>query len=101
MQCDTSDHCPLLINMSGINCCSEIVEASWLSLGHDNSDGSILQQVEKCGNELSWWNRNAFGNVRKDLEQKKISIGPSQEGSNELWAQTSCMCSKGGNKNPS
>lgn len=69
--------------MSRINCCSEIVEASWLSLGHDNSDGSILQQVEKCGNELSWWNRNAFGNVRRDLEQKKISIGPSREGSNE------------------
>lgn len=38
---------------------------------HDVGDDPILRIVEKCGKKLSQWNRNVFGNVRKDLEKKK------------------------------
>ena len=34
-------------------------------------DDAILKKVEKCGKELTWWNLNVFGNVRKELEKKK------------------------------
>lgn len=38
---------------------------------HDAGDDPILRIVGKCGKKLSQWNRNVFGNVRKDLEKKK------------------------------
>ena len=25
--------------------------------------------MEKCGRDLSWWNRNVFGNVRRELDK--------------------------------
>ena len=25
--------------------------------------------MEKCGKDLSWWNKNVFGNVRRELEK--------------------------------
>ena len=25
--------------------------------------------MEKCGRDLSWWNKNMFGNVRRELEK--------------------------------
>ena len=32
---------------------------------------SILRKVEKCGKDLSRWNYNCYGNVRRELEKKK------------------------------
>ena len=49
--------------------CNEIVEAVWHSSSTTESSERILQRVEKCGKDLSWWNRNVFGNVRRELEK--------------------------------
>ena len=49
--------------------CNEIVEAVWHSSNSIESSEGILQRVEKCGRDLSWWNRNVFGNVRRELDK--------------------------------
>lgn len=89
LHCSSSDHSPLLINLSGLdqvprkknfrfeemlladNRCAEIIEASCQSGLYQFSDDAVLKKVEKCGNELTWWNLNVFGNVSKELEEKK------------------------------
>ena len=89
LHCSFSDHLPFLINLSGLNQvprkkkfkfeemwlddnrCAEIIEASWHSGLYQFGDDAILKKVEKCGKELTWWNLNVFGNVRKELEKKK------------------------------
>lgn len=30
-----------------------------------------MKKVEKCGKDLTWWNRNIFGNVRLELGRKR------------------------------
>ena len=36
-----------------------------------DSDKEILGKIDKCGKDLSWWNHNVFGNVRRELRRKK------------------------------
>ena len=72
LHCDSSDHSPLLINLSGLDHpprkkkiqfeemylsdsrCFEIMEASWNLGMHELGDNAILKRVEKCGKDLSW-----------------------------------------------
>ena len=51
--------------------CAEMVEASWSSYSHGHGDDAIIKKVEQCGKDLTWWNHNIFGNVRKELAKKK------------------------------
>ena len=49
----------------------------WLkakNLYQRSSDSNILKRDDKCGKDLSWWNCNNFGNVRRDLEIKKALL---------------------------
>ena len=87
--CNSSDHCPFLINLSRFKPpshkqpykfeemwlsderCAKTVEASWSSSQHETSDSSILKRVEMCGKNLAWWNQNIFGNERKELDKKR------------------------------
>ena len=55
-------------------CCTEIVEASWSHHDFGTNDSNILRRVESCGKELAWWNRNIFGNVRRELEKKRALL---------------------------
>ena len=98
LHCSSSDHSPLLINLSGLdqvprkknfrfeemwlanNRCAETIEASWQSSLYQFSDNAVLKKVEKCGKELTWWDLNVFGNVRKELEEKnKLLIQAERE----------------------
>lgn len=58
--------------------CGETVEASWRVVGDGNLGGTlgtlVFKKVEKCGKDLDWWNRNCFGNVRRELEKKKLLL---------------------------
>ncbi|XP_065615972.1 uncharacterized protein LOC136061730 [Quercus suber] len=53
----------------------EMVEATWRFGDVGQSGGSlgtsVLKKVDKCGKELEWWDRNCFGNVRRELEKNK------------------------------
>ena len=31
----------------------------------------VLNKIDKCGKQLTWWDRNVFGNVRRELERLK------------------------------
>lgn len=96
LRCFSSHHSPLLINLSGLDPplgkkrfqfeemwlfddrCGETVEASWRVVGDGNLSGTlgtlVFKKVEKCGKDLEWWNRNCFGNVRRELEKKKLLL---------------------------
>ncbi|KAL0010115.1 hypothetical protein SO802_005223 [Lithocarpus litseifolius] len=92
LQCTSSDHCPLLINLLSLDPspkkrifkfeemwllderCAEMVEASWSSYSVGHRDSDILKRVEICGRDLAWWNHNIFGNVRKELINKKALL---------------------------
>ena len=88
LQCTSSNHLPLYINLSGLEFpprkvfrfeemwlsdvrCAEMVEASWSSYSYGHGDDAIIKKVEQCGKYLTWWNYNIFGNVRKELAKKK------------------------------
>ena len=96
LNCNSSYHCPLLINLSGFKppprkCslrfeeiwlsderCFETVEASWSSVHDGTSDECILKKIEACGKDLAWWNKNIFGNVKKELEKKKAQLAQAE-----------------------
>ena len=84
----SSNHVPIFINLSGLedpfrkkvfhfkemwlsnSCCGETVEATW----RNGEEGDILKKkIEKCSKDLEWWEKNCFGNVRRELEGKKIA----------------------------
>ena len=85
LHCNSSDHCPLLINLSRFEpppCkrpfkfeemwlsderCFETVETSRSLVHGGASDECFLKRVETYGKNLAWWNKNIFENVRKDL----------------------------------
>ena len=89
LPCLFSDHCPLLINPTGIEIpsykkpfrfeemwlsdsrCGEVVDAAWRSCVARDSDSEIIRKIDKCGKDLSWWNYNVFGNVRRELKKKR------------------------------
>ena len=89
LSCMSSDHSPLLINLSGLpksrrkRCfkfeemwlsdpsCGETVEEVWNSTRGLNPSLAILKKVAKCEKELIWWNKHKFGHVRRELEIKK------------------------------
>ena len=89
LPCLSSDHCPLFINPSGIEIssykkpfrfeemwlsdsgCGEVVEAAWRSCVSLDPNKEILGKIEKCGKDLTWWNYNVFGNVRRELKKKR------------------------------
>ena len=35
--------------------------------------------MDKCGKDLLWWNHNDFGNVRRELEQKKKLLDKAKQ----------------------
>ena len=58
---------------------SKLVDISYNThLDDGASDECILKRVETCGKNLAWWNRNIFGNVRKELEKKKAQLAQAE-----------------------
>ncbi|XP_075656619.1 uncharacterized protein LOC142626791 [Castanea sativa] len=85
LRCMSSDHTPLLINLTGLESpprkkvfrfeemwlsntrCGEIVEAVW----RNEEDGDTMKKMEKCSKALEEWEKNEFGSIRRELEDKK------------------------------
>lgn len=85
LPCFSSDHLPLFINLSGLEFpvkrkvfrfkemwlsddrCGETVVAAWTSTGGPDPSSAILKKVAKCEHDLTWQNKNCFGNVRRQL----------------------------------
>ena len=89
LRCDSSDHIPLYVVLSDLDFpktkklfrfeemwllnrgCEEVVFSAWNSGGVLGSSGDELAKVEKCGKDLTWWDKNVFGNVRRELDRLK------------------------------
>lgn len=54
--------------------CGKIVEAVWNSCATWDTRGSVISRVDRCGKDLAWWNKNVFGNVKRELEKKKKAL---------------------------
>ncbi|XP_075663185.1 uncharacterized protein LOC142632713 [Castanea sativa] len=89
LQCDLSNHCPLLINLSRLDPllykklfwfeemwlsnsnCEEVVQLVWNSTDDSDLGRAALEKMSRCGRDLTWWNKNVFGNVRQELKKMK------------------------------
>ncbi|KAL0006672.1 hypothetical protein SO802_008174 [Lithocarpus litseifolius] len=87
LRCDSSDHIPLHIVLSDLvvpkrkklfrfeemwlsnGGCEEVVFSAWKSGSRSEDGDDKLAKVEKCGKDLTWWDKNAFGNVRRELDR--------------------------------
>ena len=92
LSCLSSDHSPLLINLSGLPeprrkryfrfeemwlsdpTCVEMVEQVWSSTREPNPSITILEKVAKYEKELTWWNKHKFGHMKRVLEIKKNKL---------------------------
>lgn len=54
--------------------CGELVEAAWTNVEEPSSDDKVLKQVAQCEKDLTWWNHNIFGNVQRELVEKKKQL---------------------------
>nr|POF14698.1 hypothetical protein CFP56_34182 [Quercus suber] len=59
--------------------CQDSVESAW----RQPVNGNLMEQVEgklkRCQLNLSWWSRNSFGNVTKQLKEKKEKLRREEE----------------------
>ena len=51
--------------------CGKVVLATWNSCANTGLDRAVINKVNQCERDLTWWNHNVFGNVRKELNKKK------------------------------
>ena len=86
LRCDSSNHCPIHVTFSDLVTpvhkkvfrfeemwlshagCEEIVHAAWNCIGYFEGNSNILAKIDKCAKDLVWWNKNIFGNVRKEID---------------------------------
>ena len=96
LHCYSSDHLPLFINLSGLELpvkrkvfrfeemwlsddrCGETVEAAWSSTESPDPSCAILKKIAKCEKDLTWWNSNCFGNVRRTLVEKNKLLAAAE-----------------------
>ena len=97
IRCDSSNHCPLYVTFSYLVPPThkrlfhfeemwlshfgyeEIVHSAWYSTGCLEGNPNILAKVDKCGKDKVLWNKNVFGNVRKELDQLRKLLGKAEE----------------------
>ena len=51
--------------------CGCIVEAVWRDQVQCDASHQVMRKVGKCGYELTLWSHRHFGNVRRELKEKK------------------------------
>ena len=59
--------------------CAEIVEAVWSNTHNYDPAVEVMRKIAKSGKELHKWNREHFGNVRKELEKKRVALKKAEE----------------------
>lgn len=51
--------------------CLNVVKAVWLARANDDLSIKVVRKIERCGKELQRWNRDHFGNVRREISKKR------------------------------
>lgn len=86
---DTSDHSPIWVVPDGLEqpCmakpfrfekmwlvepgCANVIEAVWSPRSMEDLFVGLMRKIESPGKELRIWNREHFGNVRRELQKKR------------------------------
>ena len=59
--------------------CQDSVESAWRQLVRGNLMEQVECKLKKCQLNLIWWSRDAFGNVTKQLKEKKEKLRREEE----------------------
>ena len=59
--------------------CEEVVFSAWKGDGAFKFNGDVLARVDKCGKDLTWWDKNVFGNLRRELDRLKKLLLKAEE----------------------
>ena len=54
--------------------CGETVEGVWQIRYEELGSTRVIRKVEKCGQALTQWSKDCFGNVRIELEKKRKAL---------------------------
>lgn len=54
--------------------CNDTIEVEWKERINELSTTQVLQKVDRCREELTWWSRKCFGSVHRGLERKKKQL---------------------------
>ena len=88
LECGTSNHKPIIIHPMGIpdrknhpwhfeqvwledKGCHEIVHSAWRSDYGTSPMDKVASKIRKCQSSLKWWRKKSFGNVTRQLIEKK------------------------------
>ncbi|XP_042962749.1 uncharacterized protein LOC122297028 [Carya illinoinensis] len=59
--------------------CSSIVERIWGEGENSAQNNHLMENISKCGDDLSQWNKRSFGNVQKELASAKDKLKGIEE----------------------
>ena len=59
--------------------CGCVVEAVWHDQVQCDASHQVMKKVDKCGFELTLWSRRHFGNVRRELKEKKKLLEKAEQ----------------------
>ena len=59
--------------------CGETVEGVWQASYEGSENLKVIRKIEKCGKELTFWSRNNFGNVRRELVKKRRELNRAEQ----------------------
>ena len=54
--------------------CGEVVEGVWLASVKENDDKTVMRKIVTCGNELTKWSKECFGNIRNESAKKRREL---------------------------
>ena len=54
--------------------CGETVEGVWQVSYEEMGSARVIKKVEKCGQALTQWSKDCFGNVQNELEKKRKEL---------------------------
>ena len=55
------------------------MEGVWQVYYEDMGSTEVIRKVEKCGEALTKWSKDCFGNVRTELEKKKRELARAKK----------------------
>ena len=64
---------------SGDKGCGEIVEGVWQISYEEMGSTRVIKKVEKCGQALTQWSKDCFGNIRNELEKKRKALARAEK----------------------
>ena len=59
--------------------CGETVEGVWQASYEEMGSTRVIKKVEKCGQALTQWSKDCFGNVRNELKKKRKVLARAEK----------------------